>query len=263
VATEHLELGAHQQAMSELDGYTVESGDCDPRGWTVVGSSGERIGEVVDLIVDTDSMKVRRLLVERSSRSTAATEAFLVDIAGADLREDTREVYVSDYSTNAAGRSDATDASRFAASTTDRTDRLSSTGAATDRTLTRSEEELQIGKREVSRGEVRVTKHVTTEHVTQPVTRRREEVVVERRPVASGTRTPDPIGEDEVRIPLTEEEVVVEKRPVVKEELVIGKRTVEERDVVNAEVRREEFDVDENVNRTSDTTAPHGGHGRK
>ena len=45
-----------------------------------------------------------------------------------------------------------------------------------------------------------------------------------------------------------EEEVVVEKRPVVKEELIVGKRIVEERDTVHAEVRREEFDIDENVN---------------
>ena len=51
-------------------------------------------------------------------------------------------------------------------------------------------------------------------------------------------------GSDEVRIPLTEEELVVEKRPVVKEELVVGKRVVEDRDVVEAEVRREEFDID-------------------
>ncbi len=48
-------------------------------------------------------------------------------------------------------------------------------------------------------------------------------------------------------MPLTEEEVVVEKRPVVKEELVVGKRVVEERDVVEADVRREKFDIDDNV----------------
>ena len=45
-------------------------------------------------------------------------------------------------------------------------------------------------------------------------------------------------------MPLMEEEVVVEKRPVVKEELVIGRRVVEERDTVEAEVRREKFDID-------------------
>jgi uncharacterized protein (TIGR02271 family) len=52
-------------------------------------------------------------------------------------------------------------------------------------------------------------------------------------------------------VPLTEEELVVEKRPVVKEELVIGKRVVEDRDTVETELRREEFDIDENTRVTS------------
>ena len=123
-------------------------------------------------------------------------------------------------------------------------------------TLTRSEEELNIGKREVSRGEARVSKHVETEHVSEPVTRRREEVVIERRPVEADARADATIGESgEIRVPLTEEEVVVEKRPVVKEELVIGKRVVEERDVVETDVRRERFDIDDNVTPGSSTAA--------
>jgi uncharacterized protein (TIGR02271 family) len=113
-------------------------------------------------------------------------------------------------------------------------------------TLTRSEEELHIGKREVARGEVRIGKHVETERVSEPITTRREEVVIERRPVEAGARADASIAEDEIRIPLTEEEVVVEKRPVVKEELVVGKRVVEDQEVVEADVRREEFDVDKN-----------------
>ena len=99
----------------------------------------------------------------------------------------------------------------------------------------------------VSRGEARVGKHVETERVSEPVTRRREEVVIERRPVEAGARADASMSADEVRIPLTEEELVVEKRPVVKEELVVGKRVVEERDVVETELRREEFDVDSNT----------------
>ena len=97
----------------------------------------------------------------------------------------------------------------------------------------------------MSRGEGRVSKHVETEHVSEPVTRRREELVVERRPVEAGARADASISDDEIRVPLMEEELVVEKRPVVKEELVVGKRIVEERDTVEADVRREEFDIDD------------------
>jgi stress response protein YsnF len=35
-----------------------------------------------------------------------------------------------------------------------------------------------------------------------------------------------------------EEELIVEKRPIVKGELVVGKRVIDERDVVEAEVRK-------------------------
>jgi uncharacterized protein (TIGR02271 family) len=110
--------------------------------------------------------------------------------------------------------------------------------------LTRTEEELRVGKRAVEAGEVVVGKHVETEHKQVPVNLKREEITIERRPLnreAGGTD----IRDDEIRVPLTEEEAVVDKRPVVKEELVIGKRVVEDQKTVDADVRREEFDIDE------------------
>jgi uncharacterized protein (TIGR02271 family) len=51
-------------------------------------------------------------------------------------------------------------------------------------------------------------------------------------------------GDDEVSVPLTEE-VVVEKRPVVKEEIRIRKDVVEDTEVVEEDVRREEVDIDD------------------
>ena len=53
------------------------------------------------------------------------------------------------------------------------------------------------------------------------------------------------IGDQEIRVPVTEEEIVVEKRPVVKEEIVVTKRAVEETQNVEADVRRERVDVDD------------------
>jgi Domain of unknown function (DUF2382) len=58
------------------------------------------------------------------------------------------------------------------------------------------------------------------------------------------------IGEDdEVRIPVVEEEVVVEKRPVVKEEIRLRKEVVEEEEVVEADVRKEEVKVEDRIER--------------
>jgi uncharacterized protein (TIGR02271 family) len=235
VAFSQQHLEDNLKPLSDLDRYTIEKGDPDPRGSAVVTSDGRRIGEVVDLIVDTSAMKVRYLVVDPIEDSTvpaAGERSFLLNIDDVQVREDSREVVAHSYSGEEAAYTRPAPSERF--------DREG-------KTLTRTEEELYVGKREVSRGEARIGKHVETEHVSQPVTRRREEVVVERRPVEAGVRGDASIGDDEIRIPLTEEELVVEKRPVVKEELVVGKRTVEERDTVETDVRREEFDIDTNT----------------
>jgi uncharacterized protein (TIGR02271 family) len=94
------------------------------------------------------------------------------------------------------------------------------------------EEELQAHKQLVETGEVRVRKEVVTEHRTLEVPVQREEVVIERR-----APTGEPI--EEIRIPVREEQVTVEKRPVVKEEVTVGKRVVQGTEQVGGEVRKE------------------------
>lgn len=219
--------------MSELHDFKVEPGDPDPRGWTVVTSDGRTHGTVRDLLVDTSAMKVRYLIVDLDDSAAIAgnSDRVLLDIDSVETHPDARQVQARDIS--AAHRYESESFATRERPTTDG-----------QRTLTRAEEELTIDKREVSGGEARISKHVETEHVSTPVTRRHEELVVERRPVHDEVRADATLADDEVRIPLMEEEVVVEKRPVVKEELVVGKRIVEERDTVETEVRREEFDID-------------------
>jgi uncharacterized protein (TIGR02271 family) len=109
----------------------------------------------------------------------------------------------------------------------------------------RVEEELVAGTREREVGAVRVRKRVVTEHQRMEVPTRREEVRVERVPVEGEVASEVEIGEDEVVIPVSEEEVVVEKRPVAKEEIRIHKEVVEDTEVVEEDVRREEVDIDD------------------
>lgn len=117
-----------------------------------------------------------------------------------------------------------------------------------------AEEELDISKRKVQAGEATVHKTVETEHVTRPVTLTREEVTIERRPVEGRAASNATIGSDEneIRIPLMSEEAVVEKRPVVKEEVVISKHAVTENRNVEADLRKEQVDIDKNVDRNTD-----------
>src|SRR5829696_7565091 len=112
----------------------------------------------------------------------------------------------------------------------------------------RTEEELAAGTREREAGQLKVRKRVRTDREQIEVPTRHEEVSVERVPV-EGEASEAEIGEDEVVVPVTEEEVVVGKRPVVKEEVRIRKDVVEDTEVVEEDVRREEIEVEDETKR--------------
>jgi uncharacterized protein (TIGR02271 family) len=115
-----------------------------------------------------------------------------------------------------------------------------------DKTMQLREEELHARTTPVQKGEVAVHKEIVTEHKTIDVPVMREEVVIERRPVSgdaactTGTITP----EGEIRIPVKEEQVNVEKETVVKEEVSIGKRQVHDTEKVSGTVRKEQVRVE-------------------
>ena len=121
---------------------------------------------------------------------------------------------------------------------------VSATSEGSDRLQLR-EEELEVEKERVQVGEVRLRKEVVTEqrNIEVPVTR--EEVVIERHAAAAGKPAGGAIGEgEEVRIPLMEEEVRVEKTPIVREEVSIRKRQVQDTERVSETVRREEARIE-------------------
>lgn len=125
-------------------------------------------------------------------------------------------------------------------------------------TLELKEEELYARTYPVQVGEVLLRKEVVTEvrSIEVPVTR--QEIVIERRAVErrpmDGVElagSPDRLEEllaqrlrdlspgQVIRVPIVEDEVVVQTRPVVVEELAIGKRVVEETRRFEREVKRE------------------------
>lgn len=117
---------------------------------------------------------------------------------------------------------------------------------ANELTVPVKEEELEAYKTERQKGEVRIRKVVHTEMktFTTPVTK--EEVIVERKPVAGKESKPEDteFKEGETRIPIMEEEVEVKKRPVTKEELKIHKEKHVEEKKVEGEVKKEDVRVE-------------------
>jgi len=114
------------------------------------------------------------------------------------------------------------------------------------------EEELNVEKHRQQAGEVRVHKEVVSEQVNIPVELEREEVVVTRHAVNRDLRPGEEnIGEEVLRVPVTEETVSVSKQAHVVEEVEIGKQTVTEHQTVSDTVRREVVDVDDSTVNTN------------
>ena len=121
-------------------------------------------------------------------------------------------------------------------------------GPTTDNAMTRSEEELSVGKTERETGRARLRKYVVTDEVQQTVPVQREEVRVEREPITDanvGNATDGPaISEEEHEVTLHAEEPVVDKRAVPKERVRLDKETVQEERQVSDTVAKEEIEVD-------------------
>ncbi len=119
-----------------------------------------------------------------------------------------------------------------------------SAGAGDSETMTRSEEELSVGTRSRETGKVRLRKYVVTENVTKTVPVQREEVRIEREPMADGEGGGE-LTDDEQEMTLHEEEVVTDKKVVGKEKVRLDKDAVSEEQQVSEEVRKEQIEMDE------------------
>ena len=263
--------------LDELNDFQVAEGDPDVRGWEVYSSDGRKIGEVDNLLVDTGAMKVRYLDVDVDDElDTDRDRHVLIPIGYARLDEDDDQIFVDslastdigaipaythepltrDYETSLRRHFDtdytAAPATETAGTGTDfyahdlyDDDRFFGSRRTTEEgeaRMTLSEEELAVGKRQHAAGEVEIEKDVETRHVRESVPVTHEEVIVERRP-ATGMSASPRIEEGEIRVPVSEEELVVDKRTVPKEELVVRKQEVTEEETVEADLRSERAEV--------------------
>ena len=233
-------------------------------GRTAVDSEGEKIGKVTQIWVDDQSGQP-----EWASLKTGmfgSNETF-VPLAGAMPSGDSLRIAHTKAKVTDAPRIDedchleADDEQRLYSyyGGGDRTTATAppsegqgvardTSGPSTDSAMTRSEEELEVGKVAQEAGRVRLRKHVVTEQqqVTVPV--QREEVRVEREPITddnidAAMDGPD-LSEEEAEMVLTEEEVVVNKQVVPKERVRLDKDVITEEQTVSEDVRKERIDVD-------------------
>lgn len=245
----------------------------DVQGGTVYDSTGDKVGKVSSVYLDDSSGQPAFATV--STGMFGSRESF-VPLRGATVRGDEIHVpYSKDMIKDApnidadAHVSEAEEAELFRyydyqGSTGADTSSTGSMGTGTagtgpmrtgtsgtdavdsDReTMVRREEQLNVGTERVESGRLRIRKHVVTEHETVTVPVEREEVEIVREPV-SGTstgRTGD-LGDDEIEVTLSEERPTVEKTVVDAERIGVDRRTVADTETVQADVAREEIDID-------------------
>jgi uncharacterized protein (TIGR02271 family) len=127
------------------------------------------------------------------------------------------------------------------------------TGAPKDDAMTRSEEQLVVGKTEHESGRARLRKYIVTEEESVTVPVRKEKAVIEREPITEGnvdeaTSGPD-LSEAEHEVTLHEEQVVVDKTTEPVERVRLGTEDVEQQQTVSEDVRKERVeaqgDIDE------------------
>ena len=255
-------------ALSQHANASFPDGLADVRGYEVrTRLDGEKVGRVDDLVCEADG-SIRYLDVDLGGFFN--TKHVLLPVGAAEIDAADDVVWLSgvskqqlkdmpdytgdlstvgtDYDTRARsfyGRDladdDLYDQGRLYANR--------GPSDARERRLVLSAEALDIEKRTVQAGEVSVRKHVETEHVRETVPVTREEVTIERHPIASadavGSRGADIGDGEEIRIPVMREEVRAQKHVVPTEEVVVRTRDVTEERVIEEDLRRERADVDD------------------
>jgi len=121
-------------------------------------------------------------------------------------------------------------------------------GPTTDDAMTRSEEELSVGTTRREAGRARLRKFITTETVSETVPVEREQARIRTEPITDanvGDAMSGPeLSEEEHEVVLSEEQPVVEKRVVPKERVRLEKETTTEQRTVDADLRKEEIEVE-------------------
>jgi len=198
-----------------------------------------------NLFGDNDDEADRYSRVGMRSNSIVTVHAQSSDEAerAADLLDDYGAVNVNERASD--------EGSIGTSASYDRSNAYSNTGTASDSdtTINRVEENLEVGKKTVERGGVRVRSRIVEKPVEESVRLREERVNIERNPVDREASRDELANFEERDIELTEraEVPVVNKEARVVEEIHISKDVDEREETIRDTVRSTDVDV-ENLN---------------
>ena len=257
----------------------TESAVAGWRGSKAVDSDGQKIGTIEEIYMDTESGKPEWLAVKTGMFGSKVSFVPIAEAsaAGGEVRVAYDKQRVKDAPTAEADGelSQQEEAGLYRHYGLDYSEARSdsglpegnggqtggrgrvgrdTSGPTTDEAMTRSEEELRVGKSSRESGRARLRKYVVTEQVQKTVPVQREEVRLEREPITDANLDAagagPAISEEEHEVVLHEEEPVVEKRVVPKERVRMGKDTRTGDAQVSEELRKEQIEADGDVGET-------------
>ncbi len=166
----------------------------------------------------------------------------VVAVSGSDRLQEASTILSTYGGYGASGRGSSGTATQQPM--TDATTQQSMTGTEGEQRIHLREEQLQAYKQPVETGSVGLHKEVVSEQQSVDVPVTHEEVYIERRP-GTGQPTDAPVGQEETyQVPVREEQVTTTKQTVDKGEVAIGKRQVQETKRISDTVSREEARID-------------------
>lgn len=234
-------------AYTQQDEFDLVNSGQDCIGWTVTDQAGNEIGDVTEMLIETDEMQVDSIMVRGGVRIPAENIALRdgrVVVRG--VRDDAQYA-----ETQRTVQTTTTTAQTYEPSPRN-------TGAKNVAGVTREagddevtipiiEENLVVGKRTVDKGTVRVRTEIEERPVEESVTLREEQVHVERhkvdRPVDANAA--DAFKEGTFEVTTQAEVPVVSKQARVVEEVVIDKEVADRTETIRDTVKRTDVEIDE------------------
>jgi uncharacterized protein (TIGR02271 family) len=239
---------------TKQDDYDVVNNNQDCIGWSVADQSGNEIGKVTEMLVNTETEMVDSIIVDGRKRIPASDitlgEGSIVVRAASNNEEYGQAQNTTEETTEETTEINQNYAAMQTAGGARNVSGVTRAANENEVVLPIIEEQLQLGKRTVEKGTAQVHTSVTEVPVQQAVTLREENVTVQRRPVDRVVdNSPGAFQEGTIEITTQAEIPIISKEAHVVEEVIVGKNVTERQEIIRDTVRRTEVDVDE-INRT-------------
>ncbi|HEX8461381.1 MAG TPA: PRC and DUF2382 domain-containing protein [Segetibacter sp.] len=285
MATENIN-NTHLQELGGSD-YEIADGQPNIKGWDIKDETGNKIGKVKELLFDPTTSKVRYIIAKLTEGDDRKV---LIPIGIAQLHEDDddvllpgvtyaqlqslpeydkdnftvdtehtiRNVFAGVGGAAVAGAALPTDRENFYNHDHFNDENLySKRSGKTSDTIPVIQEELQVGKREVETGGVRLRSRIVETPVQEDINLREEKVLVERTTVNRPANASD-IREESVELTEKAEVPVVAKDARVVEEVSLNKDVTETERTISETVRNTEIDIEQLGNDRDETSRTRG-----